>query len=83
MEDSKNYCVNVYKKISKDERKNWKLYIDAIYKADPNEKTMKAEVISKLLGVKNQGGFRFLGKMNCPKLVVLFTSGKVFIGKII
>ena len=76
MEDSKNYCVNVYKKISKDERKNWKLYIDAIYKADPNEKTMKAEVISKLLGVKNQGGFRFLGKMSCPKLVVLFTSGK-------
>lgn len=76
MNDKKNYSFNVYEKVLKDKRKNWKLYIDAIYKANPTKKTMEAEVLSKLLGVKNQGGFRFLGKVDCPKLVVLFTSGE-------
>ena len=57
-----NYSFNVYEKINKDERVNWQLYIDAIYKSDPAKKDMSAEVLSKLLGVKNQGGFRYLGK---------------------
>lgn len=37
---------------------------------------MSAEVLSKLLGVKNQGGFRYLGKTETPNLVILFTSGE-------
>lgn len=71
-----NYSFNVYEKIKKDERVNWQLYIDAIYKSDPSKKDMSAEVLSKLLGVKNQGGFRYLGKTETPNLVILFTSGE-------
>lgn len=52
------------------------MYIDAVYKADPQKKNLSAEVLSKLLGVKNQGGFRYLGKTETPNLVVLFTSGE-------
>ena len=71
-----NYSFNVYEKINKDERVNWQLYIDAIYKSDPAKKDMSAEVLSKLLGVKNQGGFRYLGKTETPNLVILFTNIK-------
>ena len=71
-----NYSFNVHDKINKDERINWQLYIDAIYKSDPSKKDMSAEVLSKLLGVKNQGGFRYLGKTETPNLVILFTSGE-------
>ena len=69
-----NYCFEVHEKINRDERVNWKLYVDAVYKADSNKKNMSAEVLSKLLGVKNQGGFRYLGKTEMPKLVILFSS---------
>lgn len=71
-----NYCFNVFDKISKEDRINWKLYIDAVYKANPTKKDISAEVLSKLLGVKNQGGFRYLGKTENPNLVILFTSGE-------
>ena len=71
-----NYSFNVFEKISKKNRSEWKLYIDAIYKADPTKKNISAEVLSKLVGVKNQGGFRYLGKTETPNLVVLFTSGE-------
>ena len=71
-----NYCFNVFDKISKEDRINWKLYIDAVYKANPAKKDISAEVLSKLLGVKNQGGFRYLGKTENPNLVILFTSGE-------
>lgn len=71
-----NYCFNVFDKISKEDRINWKLYIDAVYKANPTKKDISAEVLSKLLGVKNQGGFRYLGKTEKPNLVILFTSGE-------
>lgn len=71
-----NYSFNVFEKISKNERINNKLYVDAVYKADPNKKNISADVLSKLLGVKNQGGFRYLGKTKEPNLVVLFTSGE-------
>lgn len=72
----KNYTFNVFNKISKDDRQNWYLYIDAVYKANPKITNQGAEVLSKLLGVKNQGGFRYLGKTDSPKLVVLYTSGE-------
>ncbi len=52
------------------------MYIDAIYRADPQVKNLGAEVLSKLMGVKNQGGFRYLGKTECPSFVTLFTSGE-------
>jgi len=71
-----NYTFNVYQKIEKAERSKWFLYIDAVYKADPTKKNLSAEVLSKLLGIKNQGGFRYLGKTTSPNLVVLFTSGE-------
>ena len=71
-----NYSFNVFDKIEEKDRHNWKLYIDAIYKADPNKKNTSGEVLSKLLGVKNQGGFRYLGKTENPNLVILFTSGE-------
>lgn len=71
-----NYSFEVYEKIEKDKRHEWKLYVDAVYKANPKKKNMSAEVLSKLLGVKNQGGFRYLGKTSTPKLVVLFSSGE-------
>lgn len=71
-----NYSFNVFEKIQKEDRKNWHLYIDAVYKADPNKKNLSGEVLSKLLGIKNQGGFRYLGKTEAPTLVILFTSGE-------
>lgn len=74
--DLQNYSFDVFEKISKDDRVKWFLYIDAIYKANPHLKDISAEVLSKLLGVKNQGGFRYLGKTSEPRLVILFTSGE-------
>ncbi len=71
-----NYSFDVYEKIQRQDRKNWHLFIDAVYRADPNKKNLSSEVLSKLLGVKNQGGFRYLGKTETPNLVILFTSGE-------
>ena len=71
-----NYSFDIHNKINKNERINWQLYIDAIYKSDSDRKNFSAEVLSKLLGVKNQGGFRYLGKTEAPNLVILFTSGE-------
>lgn len=73
--EKNNYTFNVFEKINPENRINWKLYIDAIYKASPTA-NLSSEVLSKLLGVKNQGGFRYLGKTECPNLVILFTSGE-------
>lgn len=73
---NENYSFNVYEKILPENREKWMLYIDAIYKADPTKKNTSGEVLSKLLGVKNQGGFRFLGSHSAPKFVMLFTSGE-------
>ena len=65
---------DVFKKVSVDTRPYWHLYIDAIYKANPNTRNLGAEVLSKLLSVGNQGGFRFKGKTDNPQFVALFTS---------
>lgn len=67
---------DVFEKITADQRSYWHLYIDAIYKANPKAKNLGGEVLSKLLSVGNQGGFRFKGKTESPQLVVLFTSGE-------
>lgn len=75
--ENENYSFIVDKKISKDERINWHLYVDAIYKSDPQKKTnYSSEVLSKLLSVKNDGGIRYIGSIEKPKLVVLCSSGK-------
>ena len=76
MPKNDNYTFEVFEKIQKKDRHNYFLYIDAIYKADPKKPNLSAEVLSKLLGIKNQGGFRYLGKTTSPNLVVLFTSGE-------
>lgn len=66
----------VSKSISAQERTNWRLIVDAVYEADPEIKNMGAEVISKLMGVRNQGGFRLIGPASSPQYIVLFTSGE-------
>lgn len=71
-----NYTFDVFEKINKDDRINWKLFVDAVYRANPEIKNIGSEVLSKLLGVKNQGGFRYLGKTESPHLVILFSSGE-------
>ena len=71
-----NNTFDVFDKIEESDRRNWHLIIDAVYRADPSKTNISAEVLSKLLGVKNQGGFRYLGKTETPNLVVLFTSGE-------
>jgi hypothetical protein len=67
---------NVFEKIQVKDRSEWHLYIDAIYKSNPKAKNLSGEVLSKLLTVGNQGGFRFKGSTEEPSLVVLFTSGE-------
>lgn len=49
------------------------LIIDAIYKGGKSG-NLRDDVLSKLLGCGNAGGFRFLGKGPDYKLVVLFTT---------
>lgn len=71
-----NYSFNVFEKINPDERKKWNLYVDAVYKSDPTKKNTSGEVLSKLMGVKNQGGFRYKGNTASPDFVILFTSGE-------
>jgi len=68
--------IEVYKKITPQDRPNWHLFIDAIYKADPHSKNLGGEVLSKLLQVGNQGGFRFKGSVQKPLFIALFTSGE-------
>lgn len=71
-----NYTFEVFEKIIPENREKWMLYIDAIYKADSTKKNTSGEVLSKLLGVKNQGGFRYKGNTKTPNFVMLFTSGE-------
>lgn len=71
-----NNSYNVFEKIKKTDRKKWHLYVDAVYKANPVITNMGAEVLSKLVGVKNQGGIRYLGPTEKPKLVVLYSTGE-------
>lgn len=68
--------IEVYKKISVADRPNWHLFIDAIYKANPHSKNLGGEVLSKLMQVGNQGGFRFKGSATRPQFIALFTSGE-------
>lgn len=74
--DPVNNSFDIFEKIEESDRKNWHLIIDAVYRADPLITNISVEILSKLLGVKNQGGFRYLGKTEPPNLVVLFTSGE-------
>lgn len=76
MINAENNSFNVFSKIPNTERINWHLYIDAVYKANPEVKNSGGDVISKLLPVGNMGGFRLCGNRQTPKLVVLFTSGE-------
>lgn len=47
-----NYSFNVHDKIKKDERINWQLYIDAIYKSDPSKKKYVSRSIIKTVRSK-------------------------------
>ncbi|OGS55130.1 MAG: hypothetical protein A2Y20_04925 [Firmicutes bacterium GWF2_51_9] len=53
-----------------------KLIVDCIYEEKENSHNMSGSILDKLMKVKNQGGFRYRGKIN-PfdiKYVVLFTT---------
>lgn len=53
------------------------LYVDALYKGGDNKKAAD-DPINKLVGVGNQGGFRYLGSaknLNQCKIIILYTSG--------
>ena len=67
--------IDVYKRIPLEQRHIWHLFIDAVYRANPKAKNFSGEVLSKLLPVGTQGGFRFVGASTEPKLIALFTSG--------
>jgi len=72
-----NYSIIIKDRIEEMDRINWTLDIDAVYCADKEKaKNVNGEVISKLLPVKNQGGFRYLGDRNRPKLIMIYTSGE-------
>lgn len=68
--------IEVFNKVTDSERPNWHLYVDAIYKANPNSRNLGGEVLSKLFSVGNQGGFRFKGSAKRPLFIALFTSGE-------
>ena len=68
--------IEVYNRIAVTDRPNWHLFIDAIYKANPHSKNLGGEVLSKLMQVGNQGGFRFKGSATRPLFIALFTSGE-------
>ena len=74
--DPVNNSFDIFEKIEESDRKNWHLIIDAVYRVDPLITNISVEILSKLLGLKNQGRFRYLGKTEPPNLVVLFTSGE-------
>lgn len=73
--DNKKILIN--HKITRAERHEHALTIDAVYCADKDQaKTLKGEVMSKLLGVGNAGGFRICGPVAQPKFIMIFTSGE-------
>jgi hypothetical protein len=76
-----NYCFEVHEKINHDERANWKLYVDAVYKADSNKKNMSAEVLSKLLGVKTREDLDIWEKLKCPNWLFCFQVEKTYTGR--
>lgn len=75
--DSDSQQLIVSDRIPEIEREKWFLEIDAIYCADPlKSQTANGEVLSKLLPIKNQGGFRFRGTTVEPRLIMIYTSGE-------
>lgn len=52
---------------------NSNLIIDCIFEGGRSGNAGD-DPLNALLGVSNQGGFRFLGKRECPRLIVLITS---------
>lgn len=55
--------------------KNCDLIIDAIYEGG-RKGNVGDDPINKILPVGNQGGFRYAGKLNSLKYIVLYTSGE-------
>ncbi len=66
----------IYHKLNRETRGEIDLVIDKVYEANPLEKNIKSEVLSKMFSVGNAGGFRILGKHAEPKLIVLYSTGE-------
>lgn len=73
MEPINKYLVS--EQIRGEERLKWSFQIDAVYCADSEKShTMAGEVLSKLFGVGNSGGFRIRGPLDDPEYIVIYTS---------
>ena len=57
-----------------DELPSADLVVDRVYRGG-SQGSVADDPLSKLLPVGNQGGFRYWGKRDTPRLVVLYTSG--------
>lgn len=57
-----------------DELPSADLVVDRVYRGG-SRGSVADDPLSKLLPVGNQGGFRYWGKRDAPRLVVLYTSG--------
>jgi len=57
-----------------DELPSADLVVDRVYRGG-SQGSVADDPLSKLLPVGNQGGFRYWGKRDAPRLVVLYTSG--------
>lgn len=68
--------INIHSDIINHPEKDLNLTIDKVYTADPKVKNIKNEVLSKLIGVGNSGGFRIIGPQKQPILIVLYTTGE-------
>lgn len=68
---------DVFERISIEDRHNWHLYVDAVYKAKTNA-DLSGDVLSKIFhGIHNQGGFRYPGKIGVlPPFLILYSSGE-------
>jgi len=61
------------KRFNKSEIENANLYVDAVYEGGRSGNAGD-DPLHPMLGVSNQGGFRYLGSLNNPKLIVLTSS---------
>ena len=67
----------ITERISIEDRHNWHLYVDAVYKAKTNA-DLRGDVLAKIFhGIHNLGGFRYPGKIGAlPPFLILYSSGE-------
>lgn len=77
MKESLNKKIIIKERVLPEQRDKFRLVTDAVYcPAEENKNNFSGEIISKLFGVKTQGGFRYIGSKSSPKYIVIYTTGK-------